>query len=262
MPWLQSGPAASTPSAGPSSAGIHPLLMAQDTTTTPHNRYKPMVPKFATVKVSSNLVDCSEHTDHRTHAASCFAPQANVKQTPTPAPRYESSAASAAQAEDLRKNPYYDARLGEGAGPRERTHRSMKFNAKGKFIRQGEQARSEARLEELKKRIAESSRKAGLEDEMETVEKQVRVRLVEVFSTSARLTLLPRSVRRRQKSSGGTKTTYRTRTTTTCSTGKPPSASVPPTHPSRSTFSIRFSFLHRATRTRSSLSRSCLPRRR
>lgn len=178
MDHLQTGPAASTPaSAGPSSAGIHPLLMAQETTATPYNRYKPMVPKFATVKVSQAGPLASEYTDHRTHAALFVTSQANFKQTPQPAPRYESPAAAAADAEDKRKNPYFDARLGEGAGPRERAHRSMKFNAKGKFIRLGEQARSEARLEELKQRIAESSRKAGLEDEMQTVEKQVRVRV-------------------------------------------------------------------------------------
>ena len=37
--------------------------------------------------------------------------------------------------------------------------------------------RQEAQLEELKQRIAESAKKAGLDSEFETLEKNIRVRL-------------------------------------------------------------------------------------
>jgi U4/U6 small nuclear ribonucleoprotein PRP3 len=81
---------------------------------------------------------------------------------------------------DNRSNPHFDKSL---AGPigdpsglvKTRATRSLRFNPKGKYIRLAEQVRAEVRLEELKRRIAESSRKAGLDGEIEAVEKQVRV---------------------------------------------------------------------------------------
>ena len=40
----------------------------------------------------------------------------------------------------------------------------------------GNQLRQESQLEQLKQRIAESAKKAGLDSEFETVEKNIRVR--------------------------------------------------------------------------------------
>lgn len=53
----------------------------------------------------------------------------------------------------------------------------MKFNQKGKYVKMGEAIRAEAKMEDLKKRIMESARKAGLENEMEDQGKVVKVRL-------------------------------------------------------------------------------------
>lgn len=63
----------------------------------------------------------------------------------------------------------------EGA-PRERVGRSMKFNPKGKYVAIAAQMRQESQLEALKQRIAESARKAGLDSEFETLEKNIKVR--------------------------------------------------------------------------------------
>ena len=65
----------------------------------------------------------------------------------------------------------------EGA-PRERTGRSFRFNPKGKYVQLGNQMRQEIQLEGLKQRIAESARKAGLDSEFETLEKNIKVSII------------------------------------------------------------------------------------
>ncbi|KAK4702533.1 U4/U6 small nuclear ribonucleoprotein PRP3, partial [Phenoliferia sp. Uapishka_3] len=50
----------------------------------------------------------------------------------------------------------------------------LKFNQKGKFVKLGEAIRAEAKMEELKKRILESAKKAGLESEMEDQAKVIK----------------------------------------------------------------------------------------
>ena len=62
----------------------------------------------------------------------------------------------------------------EGA-PKERVGRSLRFNPKGKYVQIANQMRQDAQLEQLKQRIAESARKAGLDSEFETLEKNIRV---------------------------------------------------------------------------------------
>lgn len=73
----------------------------------------------------------------------------------------------------------------------------IKFNQKGKFVRLGEAMRAEMKMEELKKRIMESARKAGLESEMEDQAKVIKVRLciptrqLEYFADDTRLSQRP-----------------------------------------------------------------------
>jgi U4/U6 small nuclear ribonucleoprotein PRP3 len=136
-------------------AGIHPLLAQNDvyTARTAKDRYKPMAPKFATLK-------------------------ANVKQNvPTPRPKYNAPSAStskdgasgAGPSFPPGVNPYYDRSLATEFQPKERsTNKRLKFNQKGKYTRLAEQMRQEQKLEALKARIAEASKKAGLQDEIES----------------------------------------------------------------------------------------------
>jgi U4/U6 small nuclear ribonucleoprotein PRP3 len=63
----------------------------------------------------------------------------------------------------------------EGQGPRERVGRNFRFNQKGKYVALGDQLRKDAKLEEIKQRIADSARKAGLDGQFETVEKSIKV---------------------------------------------------------------------------------------
>ncbi|EGG08582.1 uncharacterized protein MELLADRAFT_116022 [Melampsora larici-populina 98AG31] len=163
-PYLSHPSAPAEPIGSGATSGVHPLLMAQDpssssTSSGLKNRYKPMVPKFATVKANARPSLPSTASSSK--------------------PDLSEALLVDEEAVDQRSNPHFDRSL---AGPlgdpsgvhRARPVRALRFNPKGKFVRLAEQIRSEARLEELKKRIAESSRKAGLDGEIEAVEKQVR----------------------------------------------------------------------------------------
>ncbi|KAJ6571822.1 PRP3-domain-containing protein [Mycena capillaripes] len=118
----------------------HPLLL-DSTPAAPQSkkdRYKPMQPKFASIK-------------------------ANTRNIPTPPP--------APVPVVVESNPYAssstskDTGLFEGA-PKDRSNRNFRFNPKGKYVQLGNQMRQEQQLEALKQRIAESARKAGLDGDM------------------------------------------------------------------------------------------------
>ena len=63
-----------------------------------------------------------------------------------------------------RANPYLEAAHAPGTG-HERQPRQLIFNQKGKYIAQANALRQQAKLEEMKKRIADQARKAGLVDD-------------------------------------------------------------------------------------------------
>lgn len=102
-------------------------------------------------------------------------PKANVRNVPTPPP-----APVPVVPVESKANPYASGAAAapdsgfEGA-PRERVGRNFRFNPKGKYVQIANQVRQEAQLEQLKQRIAESARKAGLDTEFETLEKNIRV---------------------------------------------------------------------------------------
>lgn len=130
----------------------HPLLL-DPTPTAPQSkkdRYKPMQPKFASIK-------------------------ANTRNLPTPVP---TPAPVPSPSPSI--NPYSVASkesLGSGfeGAPRERAGRKFHFNPKGKYVALGNAMRQEIQLEALKQRIAESARKAGLDGDM-GIERTIKVR--------------------------------------------------------------------------------------
>ncbi|KAF8799743.1 small nuclear ribonucleoprotein hPrp3 [Phlegmacium glaucopus] len=121
----------------------HPLLL-DSTPSVPQSkkdRYKPMQPKFASIK-------------------------ANTRNLPTPVPTPVPVVTPSPSI-----NPYSAASkesLGGGfeGAPRERAGRKFHFNPKGKYVALGNAMRQEIQLEALKQRIAESARKAGLDGDM------------------------------------------------------------------------------------------------
>jgi U4/U6 small nuclear ribonucleoprotein PRP3 len=71
--------------------------------------------------------------------------------------------------EDIRNNPYFDISLGgQTATLKNRHSRQLVFNQKGKYIQQANALRRQAALEAMKKRIAESSRKIGIDEDLDT----------------------------------------------------------------------------------------------
>lgn len=136
------------PGAGGASPGIHPLLAGNDTTfqaRTGKDKYKPMAPKFATLKANVRQ----------------SIPALNIKRSYTPG-----GPDGSAKPES---NPYYDPSISSEFAPKERrTNKQLKFNQKGKYTRLAEEMRQEQKLEALKARIAEASKKAGLAEEIES----------------------------------------------------------------------------------------------
>jgi U4/U6 small nuclear ribonucleoprotein PRP3 len=75
---------------------------------------------------------------------------------------------SGPSAEETRNNPYFDISLGgQTATLKNRHSRQLVFNQKGKYIQQANALRKQAQLEELKKRIAASARKANLNEDLD-----------------------------------------------------------------------------------------------
>ncbi|EKM78866.1 hypothetical protein AGABI1DRAFT_75439 [Agaricus bisporus var. burnettii JB137-S8] len=131
----------------------HPLLLGPTTQTaqSKKDRYKPMQPKFASIK-------------------------ANVRNAPTPPPAPTPVAVPSPS--PALANPYASAGppkdgTGFDGAPRDRHGRNFRFNPKGKYVAIANQLRQEQQLEALKQRIAESARKAGLDSDM-GIEKNIK----------------------------------------------------------------------------------------
>jgi U4/U6 small nuclear ribonucleoprotein PRP3 len=71
--------------------------------------------------------------------------------------------------EDVRSNPYLDAAPPAPgvSGGKARQARQLVFNQKGKYIQQAAALRRQAALEAMKKRIAEQTRKAGIDEDLD-----------------------------------------------------------------------------------------------
>ncbi|WVQ94518.1 hypothetical protein IAU59_001597 [Kwoniella sp. CBS 9459] len=152
----------STSQPGVTSIALHPLLMSEsqkqgqgqeqvekNEKKAMANRYKTMAPKFTSVRANANI-------------ASSAAPSRGSPAAPV-------------------LNPYAStSNVGSGSpAPEEEriaTRRSKKlhFSKAGKYVAQGDQLRNEQKMEALRQRIAEASRKAGLDSEFDTLEKSLK----------------------------------------------------------------------------------------
>ncbi|GAA6058914.1 hypothetical protein JCM10212_002866 [Sporobolomyces blumeae] len=143
------------------SMAAHPLLMDTGSSAGSQNskdRYKPMAPKFSTVKANSRLP------------------------TRSSTPSGPSGSSLDAGADSLKETPFFDTRLSHtGAGVSGKVHmgrgharNGFTFKQPGTYVKQGEALRAEARMEDLKRRIIESSMKAGLQSDLEETAKKVR----------------------------------------------------------------------------------------
>lgn len=104
------------------------------------------------------------------------ASQANIRNAPTPPPAPTPTAPKESISNPYASGTVTPAESGFEGAPKERTGRHFRFNPKGKYVQIANQVRQEQQLEQLKQRIAESAKKAGLDTEFETLEKNIRVR--------------------------------------------------------------------------------------
>ena len=145
------------------SMAAHPLLMDLGTPSaaapsSKKDRYKPMAPKFSTTRANARM--------------------------PAPPARPVSTISSSNDptGDALKESEFFDERLGYGSAGvvgkshmgkgRQRT--TFAFKRPGTFVEKGEAIRAEARLDDLKRRIYESSQKAGLQSDLEDTAKKVR----------------------------------------------------------------------------------------
>ena len=95
---------------------------------------------------------------------------------------------------EVKANPYASGAAPPDSGfegaPKERSGRHFRFNPKGKYVQIANQMRQEAQLEQLKQRIAESAKKAGLDSEFETLEKNIRVSAFRMFCSFVKFVLM------------------------------------------------------------------------
>lgn len=129
--------------------GLHPALMAdagQDARSSKGRQAMP--PKFATTMAN-----------RRTES-----PLPNSK----PGKGKNQLDLAGPSIEDIKANPYFDPSLGpKTATSKGRHSRQLVFNQKGKYIQQAAALRRQAQLEAMKKRIAERSRQAGIDEDLD-----------------------------------------------------------------------------------------------
>jgi U4/U6 small nuclear ribonucleoprotein PRP3 len=125
--------------------GLHPALMGESQQDGRGNKARgAMQPKFSTTMGNRQT------------------------ESPAPAAKKAQLDISGPTAEEIKANPYYDASLGpKNTVVKGRKSRELVFNLKGKYIAQAAALRRQAQLEAMKKRIAEHSRKAGVEEDLD-----------------------------------------------------------------------------------------------
>ncbi|KAI5457230.1 pre-mRNA processing factor 3-domain-containing protein [Mariannaea sp. PMI_226] len=94
-------------------------------------------------------------------------PSTNRKDQSRLTSAYRPSAFQSAGKES-QENPYFDPNLSaQPTGGKTRQSRQLVFNQKGKYIQQANALRRQAALEAMKKRIAEQTRKAGIDEDLD-----------------------------------------------------------------------------------------------
>jgi U4/U6 small nuclear ribonucleoprotein PRP3 len=122
--------------------GLHPALMADAQDNKVTKGKQAMQPKFATT-MANRQVDVGDATEKAKKRLDLSGPSI----------------------EEIKSNPYFDPSLGSKNANRGQRH--LNFNPKGKYAQQGAALRRQAALEAMKKRIAESSRRAGIDEDLD-----------------------------------------------------------------------------------------------
>ncbi|KTW27067.1 hypothetical protein T552_02559 [Pneumocystis carinii B80] len=129
------------------SVGVHPSLLV-DTSKTGNDKRNKIRPKFATTMANLRTV------------ASQPRPKKQMEILRSPTDDFMNTY----------MNIYYDPRMKTKSNYnlyRSKAQKALIFNEPGKYIEQANALKAQARLEELKKRIADNAKKVGLEEELD-----------------------------------------------------------------------------------------------
>jgi U4/U6 small nuclear ribonucleoprotein PRP3 len=128
-----------------------------------------MAPKFTSVAANARLASTSVHQSGGKREQAYTAPTRPTLIAPVSNPHLSNSSV------DPEMGPDVQAAQSEMDGLAARRRKAtLHFNAKGKYIQRAEELRKEAKMEELRQRIVEQSRKAGLDSEFEVLERNIR----------------------------------------------------------------------------------------
>lgn len=126
--------------------GLHPALLG-DSSNDARTRVQAMPPKFATTMANRRQ-------------ASSLPPPAVIG-----AKAQKQLDLSGPSLEEIKANPYFDKNINNAAGLQSRKSRELVFNEQGKYMAQAAAMRRQAHLEDMKRRIAESAKRAGLDED-------------------------------------------------------------------------------------------------
>ena len=143
---------------------VHPSLLADLPTSIDRRRGGNVAPKFSTT-----LANLNRQSDARARQM--------LKEEERERERKLEILTKPAQEDFSTENPYFDAKLDSAYSvQKDRRARPIVFNPHGKFIQRAQQERQKAKMEELRKRIEERARKAGLEEDLDVGDKEVLLR--------------------------------------------------------------------------------------
>lgn len=147
----------------PSAQGVSPQAYS-----TPQREDMPRGPGGLGIGVHPLLRDDAQQGSTTGRAQPKFATAMGNKKIQS-IPKKEQLDLSGPNLEEIKSNPYFDASLGPGnVSMRNRQSRQLVFNQKGKYIQQAAALRRQAQLEDMKKRIAERARQAGIDEDLDT----------------------------------------------------------------------------------------------
>lgn len=134
-----------------------------------------MAPKFTSVAANARLAAASP-SNHSSKAASPVPPPnylaPSASDAATSSNPYLASSTTAADPTDPNADPDPEAHLADLR--RRRLRGQLRFSAKGKYIQRAEEMRKQAKLEQLKQRIAEQTKKAGLDSEFDVLGRDIK----------------------------------------------------------------------------------------
>lgn len=135
-------------------------------------KYGLMAPKFSSVQANArHSASGSPGPPGGAHSSSSRS-SSSTPATPLINP-YTFSPSPGQPTEASSSSTFADDETSAVAAPVRRS-RQLKFNQKGKFIAKAEELRKEAKMDELRQRIADASRKAGLDGEFEVLERNIK----------------------------------------------------------------------------------------